>query len=114
VFQGTRIPVAALFENLEDGVSLAEFVQLFPGVTEKQARLVLDHVARTHGSVLPSHTRVSSSSATPGWAAIQSRSRVSYPVTSSWASSSRNVESDGDLPKSVPNSSLSVWRWRLA
>lgn len=47
VFQGTRIPVAALFENLEDGVSLAEFVELFPGVTEKQARLVLDHVARS-------------------------------------------------------------------
>jgi uncharacterized protein (DUF433 family) len=47
VFQGTRIPVAALFENLEDGVSLAEFVELFPGVTEKQARLVLEHVARS-------------------------------------------------------------------
>ena len=47
VFRGTRIPVAALFENLEDGVSLAEFVELFPGVTEKQARLVLEHVARS-------------------------------------------------------------------
>jgi len=47
VFHGTRIPVAALFENLEDGVSLAEFVELFPGVTEKQARLVLEHVARS-------------------------------------------------------------------
>ncbi|MBM5785746.1 MAG: DUF433 domain-containing protein, partial [Cyanobacteria bacterium K_DeepCast_35m_m1_288] len=30
VFRGTRIPVAALFENLEDGVSLVEFVELFP------------------------------------------------------------------------------------
>ena len=47
VFQGTRIPVAALFENLEDGVSLAEFVELFPGVTEQQARRVLEHVARS-------------------------------------------------------------------
>ena len=56
----------------------------------------------------------SNSSATPGWAAIQSRSRVSNPVTSSWASSSRNVESDGDLPKSVPSSSLSGWRCLLA
>jgi uncharacterized protein (DUF433 family) len=35
VFQGTRIPVAALFENLEDGVSLAEFIELFPGVSER-------------------------------------------------------------------------------
>ena len=47
VFRGTRIPVAALFENLEDGVSLAEFVELFPGVTQEQARLVLEHVARS-------------------------------------------------------------------
>ena len=47
VFTGTRIPVAALFENLEDGVSLAEFVELFPGVTKQQARLVLEHVARS-------------------------------------------------------------------
>ena len=47
VFRGTRIPVAALFENLEDGVSLAEFVELFPGVTQQQARSVLEHVARS-------------------------------------------------------------------
>lgn len=47
VFRGTRIPVAALFENLEDGVSLAEFIDLFPGVSERQARLVLEHIART-------------------------------------------------------------------
>ena len=62
----------------------------------------------------PSHTRGSSSSATPVWAAVQSRRRVSKPATTSWARSRRNVESDGDLPKSVPRSSLSVWRWRLA
>lgn len=47
VFRGTRIPVAALFENLEDGVSLAEFVELFPGATQEQARLVLEHAARS-------------------------------------------------------------------
>ena len=47
VFNDTRIPVAALFENLEDGVSLAEFVELFPGVTQQQARSVLEHVARS-------------------------------------------------------------------
>jgi uncharacterized protein (DUF433 family) len=42
VFGGTRIPVAALFENLEDGVSLAEFVEIFPGVSLEQARLVTE------------------------------------------------------------------------
>lgn len=43
VFRGTRVPVAALFENLEDGVSVVEFVDLFPGVTIEQARAVLPH-----------------------------------------------------------------------
>jgi uncharacterized protein (DUF433 family) len=52
VFRGTRIPVAALFENLEDGVSLAEFVDLFPGVTQEQARLVLEHAAQSTAAVV--------------------------------------------------------------
>lgn len=30
VFRGTRVPVATLFENLEDGVSVGEFVEIFP------------------------------------------------------------------------------------
>jgi len=42
VFRGTRIPVAALFQNLEDGVSLAEFAEIFPGVTTEQIQLVLE------------------------------------------------------------------------
>ena len=52
VFRGTRIPVAALFENLEDGVSLAEFVDLFPGVTQELARLVLEHAAQSTAAVV--------------------------------------------------------------
>jgi uncharacterized protein (DUF433 family) len=52
VFRGTRIPVAALFENLEDGVSLAEFVDLFPGVTQEQARLVLEHASQSTAAVV--------------------------------------------------------------
>jgi len=47
VFRGTRIPVVALFQNLEDGVSLAEFVEFFPGVTIEQAQDVLGHAARS-------------------------------------------------------------------
>jgi uncharacterized protein (DUF433 family) len=47
VFRGTRIPVAALFENLEDGVPVHQFVALFPGVTLEQARAVLEHAARS-------------------------------------------------------------------
>jgi uncharacterized protein (DUF433 family) len=47
VFQGTRVPVSALFENLEDGVPVAEFVEWFPGVTLDQVRAVLEHAARS-------------------------------------------------------------------
>jgi uncharacterized protein (DUF433 family) len=42
VFRGTLVPVAALFENLEDGVSMREFIGLFPGVSLDQARMVLE------------------------------------------------------------------------
>lgn len=47
VFRGSRVPVAALFENLDDGVPIGEFVDLFPGVTLAQARAVLEHAARS-------------------------------------------------------------------
>jgi len=41
------VPIAALFENLEDGVSIGEAVALFPGITLEQARAVLEHAARS-------------------------------------------------------------------
>ena len=47
VFRGTRVPVSALFENLEDGSNAEEFVNWFPGVTIEQVREVLEHVARS-------------------------------------------------------------------
>lgn len=47
VFRGTRVPVSTLFENLEDGVQVADFVTWFPGVTAEQVRAVLEHVAHT-------------------------------------------------------------------
>ncbi|MDN5864900.1 MAG: DUF433 domain-containing protein [Gammaproteobacteria bacterium] len=47
VFRGTRVPVAALFENLEDGATVAEFIEWFPGTTEEQVRAVLDYAAHS-------------------------------------------------------------------
>ncbi len=47
VFRGTRIPVRALFENLEDGASLPEFLEWFPGVTAQQAEAVLVHAEKS-------------------------------------------------------------------
>jgi len=52
VFRGTRVPVAALFENLEDDASLHQFVEWFPGVTLEQARTVLEHAARSSLAVI--------------------------------------------------------------
>jgi uncharacterized protein (DUF433 family) len=47
VFHGTRVPVAALFENLEEDASVHQFVDWFPGVTLAQAKAVLEYAARS-------------------------------------------------------------------
>jgi uncharacterized protein (DUF433 family) len=47
VFRGTRVPVESLFQNLEDGADVADFVSWFPGVSSEQVRLVLEHAARS-------------------------------------------------------------------
>jgi uncharacterized protein (DUF433 family) len=47
LFLGTRVPVSALFENLEDGVKPSEFIDLFPGVDNNQVRDVLEHTIRS-------------------------------------------------------------------
>ena len=47
VFRGTRIPVSALFENLEGGARVDEFVDWFPGATKEQGEAVLEHANRS-------------------------------------------------------------------
>ncbi len=42
VFRGTRVPVKALFENLEDGATVDDFIQWFPGVAREQVYGVLE------------------------------------------------------------------------
>jgi uncharacterized protein (DUF433 family) len=39
--------VRALFENLEGGASIDEFLDWFPGVTREQAELVLRHAEQS-------------------------------------------------------------------
>ena len=43
VFKGTRVPVRALFENLEGDASVEEFLAWFPGVSREQVTTVLRH-----------------------------------------------------------------------
>jgi uncharacterized protein (DUF433 family) len=45
VFKGSRVPVRALFENLEDGATVDEFLEWFPGVSRSQVEAVLDFTA---------------------------------------------------------------------
>ncbi len=47
VFRGTRVAVKALFENLEAGASVDDFVEWFPGVTREQVLAVLDHTVKS-------------------------------------------------------------------
>jgi uncharacterized protein (DUF433 family) len=47
VFRGTRVPVKALFENLESGARVDDFLQWFPGVTREQVEAVLEHAQRS-------------------------------------------------------------------
>ena len=41
VFRGTRVPIESLFDHLEGGVSLDEFLDDFPTVKKEQAIEVL-------------------------------------------------------------------------
>lgn len=47
VFRGTRVPVAALFENLRDGATIDQFLAWFPGVTRTQVEAVLNYEVQT-------------------------------------------------------------------
>ena len=47
VFKGTRVPVESMFDHLEDGISLDEFLDDFPSVTREQAVQVLEAAHHT-------------------------------------------------------------------
>lgn len=47
VFKGTRLPVRTLFENLEAGATVSDFLAWYEGVTQKQVLDVLRHAERS-------------------------------------------------------------------
>ena len=47
VFRDTRMPVSAVFENLEDGLTIDELIELYDGLTREQVEAVLDFAARS-------------------------------------------------------------------
>ena len=42
LFKNTRVPVKTLFENLESGATVDQFLEWFPGVTKQQALAVIE------------------------------------------------------------------------
>jgi uncharacterized protein (DUF433 family) len=52
VFTGTRTPVAVVFENLEDGMTIDEVIEQFP-VTRNQIKAVVEFAARSLDAPIP-------------------------------------------------------------
>ena len=50
VFRGTRVPVEYLFNFLEDGLSIDQFLEEFPNVRHEQAVQLLEMTNRLHKS----------------------------------------------------------------
>lgn len=47
LFKGTRVPVKALFENIEGGATIQQFLEWFPGVTRAQVDAVIEFAQRS-------------------------------------------------------------------
>ena len=47
LFRGTRVPIKALFDNLEDGARVDGFLEWFPGVSRQQVEAVLEFAGRS-------------------------------------------------------------------
>jgi uncharacterized protein (DUF433 family) len=47
VFRGTRVPVSAVFENLEDGLTIDEIVKMFDGLSKDLVVSVLEFAAQS-------------------------------------------------------------------
>jgi uncharacterized protein (DUF433 family) len=50
VFSGTRVPAKALFENLEDGATIEQFLEWFPGVSRQQVLGLLEFTEQSLAS----------------------------------------------------------------
>ena len=47
VLKGTRMPVSAVFENLEAGASIDDIVEWFDGINRDQVKAVIEFAARS-------------------------------------------------------------------
>ena len=47
VFKGTRVPIETMFNHLERGISLDDFLSDFPSVSKEQATSILEIAEKT-------------------------------------------------------------------
>ncbi len=47
VLRGTRMPVSAIFENIEAGASIDEIMEWFDGLDREQVKAVIEFAARS-------------------------------------------------------------------
>jgi uncharacterized protein (DUF433 family) len=47
LFKGARVPVTALFDNLEDGARVKDFLEWFPGVTRERVNELIQQLKRS-------------------------------------------------------------------
>jgi uncharacterized protein (DUF433 family) len=47
VLRGTRMPVTAIFENIEAGANIDDIVEWFDGLDREQVRAVIEFAARS-------------------------------------------------------------------
>jgi uncharacterized protein (DUF433 family) len=47
VLKGTRMPVAAIFENIAAGASIDDLMEWFDGLDRQQIRAVIEYAARS-------------------------------------------------------------------
>ena len=47
VVRGTRMPVSAIFENLEAGANIDDILQWFDGLDREQIKAIIDFAARS-------------------------------------------------------------------
>ena len=47
VFNGTRVPIQSLFWHIEEGISIADFLDDFPSVSRQQIDALLELVGKT-------------------------------------------------------------------
>ena len=53
VVRGTRMPVSAIFENLEAGANIDDILQWFDGLNREQIKAIIDFAARSLDTPAP-------------------------------------------------------------